>query len=320
MVARGKGVEVRRGQLDDAFIAYKANLAARKQDLPEERRAPVEAMLLDRIIITQLLTNLATANDRSRAGESAAKFLENTRKTVESEDAFVRQLRAMGMSPLQFTNRVLEQALAEEVINREVKNKVNITDEQIRSFYQTNDQIFRVPETARVLHLLLATRDLRTRQEMSPEQKRTQREKAERLLARVKAGEDLAKLILEYSEDPTVKENKGEYVFPRAKDDARRAMVPEFEAAAFSLKTNQVSDLVPTEYGYHIIKLLDITPPRRTPLTEAKGRIMDFLVDSETARQMPAFFKKLKEAAKVEVLDAKLAAELAAKPEETSLK
>ena len=320
MVARGKGVEVRRGQLDDAFIAYKANLAARKQELPEERRTQVEAMLLDRIMITQLLTNRASELDRTKARDNALKFLENTRKTVESEDAFIRQLRAMGMTPALFTNRVFEQALAEEVINREVKNKIDVTPAQVVSFYQTNDQIFRVPETARVQHLLLSTRDLRTRQEYSAEAKRTQHEKAERLLARVKAGEDFSKLILECSEDPTVKENKGEYVFPRAKDDPRRAMVAEFEAAAFSMKTNQVSDLVPTEYGYHIIKLLEITPPRRTPLTEAKGRIMDFLVESETAKEMPKFFKKLKEEAKIEVLDPKLAAELAAKPEETSLK
>ena len=87
MVARGKGVEVRRGQLDDAFIAYKANLAARKQELPEERRTQVEAMLLDRIMITQLLTNRASELDRTKARDNALKFLENTRKTVESEDA-----------------------------------------------------------------------------------------------------------------------------------------------------------------------------------------------------------------------------------------
>lgn len=322
IVARGKGVEVRRGQLDDAFVSYKVNLAARGQNLPEERRQAAEAMLLDRIMTTQLLTNRATEADWTKARAAALKFLESNRQSVDSEESFLRHLRSMGLSPAQFTNRVVEGAVAEEVVNREVKNKINITDEQIRAFYRTNDTLFRIPEMAKACHVLIATRDLRSRMELSPEEKKLKRDKAEKVLARAKAGEDFAKLALECSEDPTVKENKGECLFARAKDDPRpgRAMVPEFEAAAFSMKTNQVSDLVATEYGFHIIKLLELLPTRRMPLTEATPRIMDFLVQAEAERLMPEYFKKLKDEAKIEILDEKLAAELATKPPETSLK
>src|SRR3954470_19128207 len=74
VIAKGKGVEVRRGQLDDAFIAYAANLAARGSQIPAARRQAAEAQLLDRIIITQLLVNRATDADKQAAKTNAVRF------------------------------------------------------------------------------------------------------------------------------------------------------------------------------------------------------------------------------------------------------
>ena len=109
-----------------------------------------------------------------------------------------------------------------------------------------------------------------------------------------------------FSEDPGVKENKGEYRFARAKDDPRRAMVPEFEAAAFSMKTNQVSDLVTTDYGLHIIKLHEMIPAKKVDLKEVQGRIEEHLKQAALEKQMPAYFAQLKKDAGVEIVDEKL--------------
>ena len=88
----------------------------------------------------------------------------------------------------------------------------------------------------------------------------------EGLLKRARAGEDFAKLAKEYSEDPGSKDKGGEYKFPRGQ------MVPEFEAAAFSLKTNQVSDIVTTSFGYHIIKLSEKIPAQKVELRQGGSR------------------------------------------------
>src|SRR5688572_12021772 len=80
VLAKGKGVEVRRSQLDDAFIAFRANLAARGQNVPEARREAAEAQLLDRMIVTQLLVNKGTATDRENAKTNAVKFFNDSRK------------------------------------------------------------------------------------------------------------------------------------------------------------------------------------------------------------------------------------------------
>ncbi len=306
VIAKGKGVEIKRSQLEDSFTGYKANLAARGQTLPEERRTATEAQLLDRMIITQLLAGRATVADKAKATESGSKFIETSRKSAPDVEFFLRQLKSLGMTPAQFTNRVVEQAMAEEVINREIKSKIVVTDAQIKKFYDDNP--INQPEQARASHILIATKDLTTRTDMTDEQKKAARAKAEKIMARAKKGEDFTKLAQEVSEDPGVKENKGEYKFARAKDDPKNAMVPEFEAAAFSLKTNQISDIVTTDFGYHIIKLHEITPAKKTELSELSPRIKEILTQQEMEKVMPEFFENLKKGGEVKILDEKLAA------------
>jgi peptidyl-prolyl cis-trans isomerase C len=306
VLAKGNGVEVRRSQLDDAFVAFRANLAARGQNMPEARRDSAEAQLLDRIVVTQLLLKKATDADRESAKTNSAKFFGDARKMADSEEDFRRHLKSLGMTMAQFTNRVTEQAISESVLNRELKSKITVTDEGIKHFYETNDAAFKNPDLARASHILFATKDLKTGLPLNGDQKAAKKTKAEAVLERARKGEDFATLAMTFSEDPSVKENKGEYKFSRAKDDPRRAMVPEFETAAFALKTNQVSDLVLTDYGWHIIKLHEIIPAKKTDFADVKDKIRDHLLQSEMEKRMPTYFAQLKKEANVEILDDKL--------------
>lgn len=308
IIAKAKGLEIRRSQLDDAFVAFRANLAARGQNIPEGKREASEAQLLDRIIITQLLVNKATAADKENSKTNAVKFLGESRKMASSEQDFVRHLKSLGMTVAQFTNRVIEQAVSEEVLNREVRSKITIPEEEMKKFWETNDAAFKQPEMARASHILFATKDLGTDVSLSEADKKAKRAKADAVLERARKGEDFATLAATFSEDPGAKENKGEYKFARAKDDPRRAMVPEFEAVAFALATNQVSDVVTTGFGYHIIKLHELIPARKVPFDEARDRIKEFLMQAALEKQMPAFFAQVKKEAGVEIMDEKLKA------------
>jgi len=113
VLVRGKGVEVKRSQLEDAFTAYAANLAARGETLQSQERSYREAQLLDRLIVTRLLVNRASAKDKERAKELSEKFLKEARRATSSEEMFRRQLKAAVMTVEAFNNRVMEQALAE---------------------------------------------------------------------------------------------------------------------------------------------------------------------------------------------------------------
>jgi parvulin-like peptidyl-prolyl isomerase len=310
VLAKGGGVEIRRSELDDAFIAYRANLAARGQNIAETRREAAEAQLLDRILVTRLLVAQATATDKDNAKTNITKFLDDSRKMASTDEDFARHLRSLGMTRQQFTNRVVEQAISEEVINREVKSKIVIPEADMQKFWETNDAAFKQPELARASHILFATKNLGTGLELTDADKSAKKTKAEAVLDRARKGEDFTMLATTFSEDPAAKDTKGEYKFARAKDDPRRAMVPEFEKAAFALATNQVSDLVTTDYGYHIIKLHEITPARKVPFAEAKDLIKDVLTQQALDKELPKFFAKVKKDSGVEILDEKLKAAL----------
>src|SRR2546421_932591 len=164
----------------------------------------------------------------------------------------------------------------------------------------------------RASHILLATKDQTTGTELSDAQKTAKHKQMEGLLKRARDGEDFAKLAKEFSEDPASKDKGGEYTFPRGQ------MVPEFEAAAFSLNTNQMSDIVTTPYGYHIIKLYEKLPAKKeayagldtkTIITKGDGQkatIKEVLTDTAMQKQYPEFMRNLRKEANVEILDEKL--------------
>jgi parvulin-like peptidyl-prolyl isomerase len=204
----------------------------------------------------------------------------------------------------------MDRAISEQVVRRELASGIKVPDADVKNFYETNSAPFTQPELARVSHILIATRDLQSGLPYTTEQQATRKEKALKILDRARMGEDFAKLILENSDEPNVKQDKGEYKFARAKDDPRRAMVPEFERATFAMKPGAISDLVTSEYGFHIIKVHEFIPARKTPLVDVEQQIRDHLTQMELERRMPAFFEKLKKEASVEILDERLKAVL----------
>jgi peptidyl-prolyl cis-trans isomerase C len=193
---------------------------------------------------------------------------------------------------------------------------VKVSEGDVKSFYTNNPSKFEEPEMVRASHILLTTRDAQGT-ELSDDKKAAKRKQIDELLKRARAGEDFAALAKQYSEDPGSKENGGEYTFPRGK------MVAEFEAAAFALKPGEISDVVTTQFGYHIIKLSEKIPARTVPFTEAEPVIREALERREAAKMLPDYINSLETGAGVQILDEKLktakqkaeAAEAAAVPD-----
>src|SRR6185503_17743583 len=173
---------------------------------------------------------------KKKARTAADKFVASTKQQAGSDESFQRQLSAMNFTTQQFDNQVLERAICEEVVDRELRSQVNITEEQLKKFYDENGQQFERPETVRAAHILLSTRDALTGQELSEETKKQRKQQIDKILERAKKGEDFAALVKEYSEDPASKNTGGEYTFARG-----QFRNPEFEGAAFALQSNQIS-------------------------------------------------------------------------------
>lgn len=349
VIARGKNVEVKRSQLEEAFTAFKANLASRNQQMREDQRLPQETQLLQRLIVTQALTNLVTDADRKVARELAEKFTVDSKKNATSEEAFNRQLKAMGLTPEQFNRRVVEQSLVEAIIQRVITSTIKITDAQIQDFYTTGTDLFvrllqadldkmmkdpaappalidkvkeriaevkkanltrlEQPERVKVSHIFMSTIDRQTEEPLPEEQRKFKRQQMDKIRKRALDGEDFTKLIEESSEDRSLKQTKGEYTFSR--EDGFAA---EFKAAAFSLLPGKVSDVVSTSIGLHVIKLLEKLPAKKIELEKVSTDLKEFLSQQEVQRAMPEYFARVTKEAGVTVLDPKYKLEEPAPP------
>lgn len=144
-----------------------------------------------------------------------------------------------------------------------LRAKVSVTGQQIERAYNDNIQQYSTPEQVRASHILLKTEG---------KDDAAVKKEAEDLLAKIKAGADFAELAKQKSEDEASAKKGGDLdYFPRGQ------MVPEFDKVAFSLEPGQVSDLVKTQYGYHIIKVVDKKPAATKTLAEVRPQIEDQL-------------------------------------------
>jgi len=297
VVAQGKGVKVTRAELDDELVNLKAAAAANNQTINPRQMKVFEAQVLERLIGRQLLNERATAADKTAATTNADNALAMIVKKAGGDEGLARQLRVVDMSLDKLKMKLNLEAVAEAVLQREIKFEVS--DDDVKKYYDENPTQFEAPERVRVAHILISTRE-KDGSEMSDAKKKEQRKLADDLLKRAKGGEDFGKLAKDYSDDPGAKETAGEFgPFPRG----TRQVPPEFEAAAFAQDANQISDVVPTQYGFHIIKTLEKSPAKKYELAEVSADVKAGLKRQGMTKQIPAYIDGIKKAANVEILN-----------------
>jgi parvulin-like peptidyl-prolyl isomerase len=317
VVAKGKGLEVRQSQLDKVMVGVKATAAMRGQQFSPEQAKLVESEMLTRLIQVQLLLQQATDADKAAGREEFEKSLQELKTKQKLTDAefdqkLGAQLRLQNVTRAEWDKENTDQATVLAVLKRALN--LNITDADAKSFYDAHATDFEQPEMVHVRHILLMTIDPDTRSPLTADQQQAKRKQIDDLLKRARGGEDFATLATQYSEDPGSKDDGGELP-----PFSRGQMVAEFEAAAFSLNTNQISDVITTVYGYHIVKLLDKIPAKTVPFTGADTKIAglsggqsvtirDALTAQTIQAQAPKYLQGLRKDADVQILDADLKA------------
>lgn len=295
IVAKGKGLEITREQLNKSMESMLGAMAG--QQIPPERLQGVRPQILERLIGMELIKSKATDADKAKAKEIIDERMAEIRKSAGSDEAIEKQLKTRGMTLEDFKAKMMEEGIVQAVLERELK--VQVSDDEVKKYYEDNPSKFEQPETVRAAHILIMTQDP-TGQPLSEEKKKERRKVIDDLLKKARDGEDFAKLAKEYSEDPGSKDKGGEYTFPKGQ------MVPEFEAAAWALKTNEISDVVTTQYGYHIIKLYEKNPAKKMTLAEVAPRLKEALKGQKLQPLVGEYVDKLKEEANVQILDESL--------------
>jgi len=186
---------------------------------------------------------------------------------------------------------ILNNFLASQYLQKEVVDKITLSEKEIKAYYNDHQEAFKTPETVKARHILILVE--KTAAEAD---RKNLKAKAEGILARLKAGEDFAKLAEENSDDPGSKSKGGDLGFFE-----KGSMVPAFEAAAFSLKPGELSGIVETEYGYHIIKVEERKEASLEPYEAIKDKVKEQALQEIRKAKVTAFVEKALKEAKVEI-------------------
>lgn len=181
--------------------------------------------------------------------------------------------------------------LASQYLLKEVVGKINVTEEDMSIYYKAHQDEFRTPEMVRARHILI-----KVDKSASEDDKRKAREKAEDILKKVKAGEDFAKLASEFSDDPGSKNKGGDLgFFPKGR------MVPDFEKVAFSMKPGEVSDIIETPFGFHIIKVEEKKESILEPYEKIKDKVKERVFNDFRKAKVDEYVEKAMKDAGVEL-------------------
>jgi peptidyl-prolyl cis-trans isomerase C len=288
VVARVNGQDVTK---DDFERMIKTLEARAGQQIPPDRRDEILRSSLDQLIVYTLLSQESKARGIKVEDTEIDAKMQELRKQFPTQEAFDKALKDRGMTADSLRKDARVDLSVTKLMDAEVSTVPGPSDADARDFYAKNPDRFKEEESVRASHILIR---------VDPKADAATRAKAkatiDSVLKKAKAGEDFGKLAQEYSQDGSAAQGGDLGFFPRGQ------MVPEFSAAAFALKPGQISDVVTTQFGYHIIKMTERKPGRVVPFEEALPQIKQFLEGQKKQEHADAFIAGLKKKSRIEVL------------------
>ena len=257
--------------------------------LPEALMERAKTQVVNQMIAEELLYQESVKQDFKLENGFVDKELSSLKGRFASNEQYTETLNRMQMTEDQLKAQIARQAIIRKLIEKEVVSKISITKEDAQKYFESNTAKFHQPERVRAQHILIKV------DTGADEQKKAEAlAKLKDIKKRVLAGEDFGKLAKDLSEGPSnVREGDLGYF-------TRGRMVKPFEDAAFKLAPNEVSDIVETQFGYHLIKVLDHQLDKDLSFDEVEPQIMATLRNERIQQKMEPYLQKLRENAKIE--------------------
>ncbi|HXO28134.1 MAG TPA: peptidylprolyl isomerase [Thermoanaerobaculia bacterium] len=286
VVAKVNGTPIAKGDLIKVADQFHAQSPAMTETAEFYRK------ILDQLISNELLRQEATAAGVTASDEEVNKQLGELKGRFPSPEKFQEELKKNGLTEAEIGKQIRENLVMQKFVETKVVNDVKVSDADVKAFYDKNPDKLTRPERIHIRHILVGVTKTAT-----PEDKKKAQAKADALLAKLKAGGDFAKLAEESSDDPGSKPKGGDLSWV-----SRGQMVKPFEDAAFALKKpNEISPVVESQFGFHIIQLLEHQDAGKVPFDEVKDRISGFLKQQQQKEKFFDHIKTLKDKAKVEI-------------------
>jgi peptidyl-prolyl cis-trans isomerase C len=283
------GVAISKDDFDREMDFYIKRANQRGQQVPEAQMGLMKNQVLDSLIDRELLFQETKKKGINIDPKDVADELQKIKQRYAKPGEFEQLLNDMGLTESDVQNQIERGLAIQQLIDNEVRSKVTIGDEEVKSYYDANPQLFEQPEQVKASHILVKV-DANAPQE----EKDKARKKIESVQEKAKKGEDFATLAKTYSEGPSGP-NGGDLGYFR-----RGQMVKPFEDAAFNLNPNETSDIVETQFGYHLIKVVDKKPAQKMTYADVKERLSEHLKKQKTDSEAGAYIQSLRGSAKIE--------------------
>ena len=287
VVATVNGQNITKQQLQELFNAALQSSGAKIGDLNSQQQLGGYTQLLQDLIMDKLVAEAASSEKVSDADVDAE--LAKIKGQFPDDKAFQEQIAQAGMTPEKLKENIRTGLQQSRWMKSQVKTS-EITDDQAKSFYESNIKEFEQPETVKASHILFMVDP-----DASADVVKQKEEAATKAAERAAAGEDFTKLAKELSEEPGASESGGDLgFFPKDR------MVPEFADAAFAQKVGDISKPVKTQFGWHVIKVTDKKAAGTVPFDQVKEQVVAYLKSNNQREAVQAVLNKLKESAKIE--------------------
>jgi peptidyl-prolyl cis-trans isomerase C len=289
VLARVNGEAVNKTEFDRAITALEARNGG---PVPAQQRDRIVREVLDQIVSYKLLIQESRARKIVVEDSEVDARMKEIQGQFPSEDAFKQMLTSRKTTIDQVRADIRQDVTVQKLIASAIADKVAVKPEQITDFFAKNPDQFKQPERVRASHILITVP-----KGSDAAAKTAARTKAADILKDVKAGKDFAALAKQHSQDPGSAQNGGDLGFFQ-----QGQMVGPFNDVAFNLTPGQVSDLVETEFGFHIIKVAEKQSARAVPLDEVRPQLEQYLERMNREQQTDAFVNGLKTKGKIEIL------------------
>ena len=260
--------------------------------VPPDQRDRIYRGVLDQLIGYRLLAQESAARKIAVPDADIEARIAEIRKQFPSQEAFTQTLEQRQMTLQGLRDDAREGMRIDRMLEAEMAGKVTVTPAQLDDFYKKNPDQFKAAERVRASHVLI-----RFPENADAAAKAQAKARAEEILKALKAGNDFVDIAKTNSQDPGSAANGGDLGFFE-----RGQMVGPFDQAAFTLPPGQISDLVETTFGYHVIRVAEKQAGRTIPLDEVRPKLQQFLENQNREQQTEVFVDSLRAKGKVEIL------------------
>jgi peptidyl-prolyl cis-trans isomerase SurA len=252
----------------------------------KELRQNVIKSLIDKKLVDQKIKelNVKISDDELR------QSIDDIRKQNNmTQEAFVAALASQGLTYDQYKSQLREQLERLRLVSQEVKSKIQVGDQEVRDYYEANKSLLAEDEMFRARHIFIKIPKNASGKELDELTARV-----EKIWKEAQSGADFAELARKYSEDATAKDGGSLGTFKKGD------MQGEFVMLLDRLKPGEISGIIRTSAGFHIVKLEERIPGRIKPYSEVKGEIEDRLYKKKSEERFSQWLANLRNEATIE--------------------